>query len=176
MANAPAYQPRWTKGYPGGSDILDRNLREIALAFQGAFGTIEDLRTTIVNILSGDTVININFPGLTARQGIQGIDGDDGMEGMPGRPGAPGAPGARGMAGTDGQDGDDGLGFLPISETSGMPLGTLPSEYTATGDVATTLNGDSRIRSNYSRVCVGPYVINDPAVLVIEDNAVLGVF
>jgi hypothetical protein len=68
----------------------------------------------------------------------------------------------------------------PIAETSGLPMGALAQEFTTTGDVMRVLNGDSRIRGAdgfyyYSRTVVGPYVILSPAVLTIEDNAVLAV-
>lgn len=119
--------------------------------------------------------------GLPGREGAKGrdalnligLDGDDGLDGLPGLPGQRGADGNRGNPGADGNDGDDDRGFLPLQEISGIPLGALPSEYTTTGDVATTLNGDSRIRANYSRVLVGDLLINDPAELVIEDDGEL---
>lgn len=142
--------------------------------------------------LDGDDGLD-GVPGLQGIQGpagatgiaIQALDGDDGQDGLPGAQGRQGDSGQRGLPGADGQDGDDAGGLLPLAETSGLPLAALPSEYTTTGDVATTLNGDSRIRAAtdgsgnvtyaYSRVCVGPYVITSLATLAIDDGAVLAV-
>lgn len=210
MANAPAYQPRWTKGQPGGSDVLDRNLREIATALAAAFGTIEDLRTTIVNITGGSTTNITNLagaqlpPGLfdgggdgegsgdmgpPGRDGRQGVDGRAGSAGADGEdgdmsftPGPAGPPGlsVKGPPGPQGDDGDDAGSPGSMMDFSGMPRGSLPGELDTTGDVLRLLQGDSRIRGAdasyvYSRVVCGPYIINDPAVLSIEDNAVLAV-
>ena len=114
--------------------------------------------------------------GASGAAGLSGSDGADGSDGWDGMPGAVGQQGRDGRPGLDGADGQDAFDAMVPRDQMGLPLGALPAEYTTTGDVATVLNGDSRIRSNYTRVCVGPYVINDPAVLAIEDNAVLGVF
>src|SRR6478735_8592903 len=104
----PAYQPRWTKGQPGGSEILDRNLREIATALAGAFGDLTEIKTTVNNIISGDTIINITgFGGGTP--GKNGLDGDDGLDGPPGPQGSPGLPGLIGPRGMPGDDGADGM-------------------------------------------------------------------
>jgi hypothetical protein len=209
MADAPAYQPRWTKGQPGGSDILDRNLREIATALSHAFGVINDLRTTIVNITGsggGSSTTTTVSPsalalaiagddgddglpgrpgrdgaqGLPGIQGLQGFDGEDGQDGMPGFQGVPGRDGLRGLPGLPGDDGDD-IGIVPaIAAPMGIPLGTSPADPSDTGDVLRFVNGDSRVRGAdgfypYSRTVAGPYVIFDPAVLTIEDNAIVTV-
>jgi len=107
MADAPAYQPRWTKGLPGGSDILDRNLREIAEAIRGQGQTINDLRTTVINVTgSGGT------SGTTVTTVIgAGADGEDGADSFV--PGPAGVPGARGPSGAPGTDGDDGVDGQP---------------------------------------------------------------
>jgi hypothetical protein len=112
-------------------------------------------------------------PGATLPPASDGEDGD--WIPIPGPQGAKGDS-IKGPPGLQGDDGDEASAGVPFMEMSGLPLGALASEYTTTGDVATTLNGDSRIRANYARVVDGPYTINDPAVLSIEDGAILGVF
>lgn len=160
MANAPAYQPRWTKGQPGGSDILDRNLREIATALAAAFGTIQDLRTTILNITSGGTTTINNagspaifppglemigagdesdaFMGPPGRDGRQGIDGRPGfgMDGDPGEDGLagpPGAAGAAGATGATGAQGPTGLGIHGYDGDDGMDGLIVPGPTGAAG-------------------------------------------
>lgn len=126
---APAYQPRWTKGKPGGSDILDRNLREIAEAIAGQGAQIFDLRTTVINITGGGSGTT-----PTSTPGIPGLDGDDGAQGRPGRDGADGEDGADGMPGPIGPRGAIGPSgpaiFLPgDSEDACEPMSIPPGPF-----------------------------------------------
>ena len=111
--------------------------------------------------------------GASGRDGIDGVDGQEGAEGIRGRDGVDGQAGRPGADGADGQDASDAMA---PRDFMGMPQGAAQAEIDTTGDVLVTLNADGRIRSNYTRVCVGPFTINSPANLIIEDNAVLGVF
>jgi len=137
----PAYQPRWTKGQPGGSDILDRNLREIATALSAAFGLLIEIQTTVNNIISGDTAINFNFTTTNVVKGglpafsLGGDDDGDGGMGPPGQAGAAGAAGATGATGPQGPQGALGFGYDGEDGADGF---VVPGPTGATGATGNT--------------------------------------
>jgi len=152
----PAYQPRWTKGQPGGSDILDRNLREIATALAGAFGDLTEIKTTVNNIISGDTVINITgFGGGTP--GKNGIDGDDGLDAPPGLQGLPGLPGVIGPRGIPGDDGADGLDAILMPGPPGQKGDSLRGPPGIPGD-----DGDDAVSGSVVNQSRAQYWISTP--------------
>lgn len=162
------------------------------------------IQTVNVNVSGGSSAAAITPPGIDMGQSdgdsefpliIPGKPGQDGKAGAPSPPGQDGedgdpwlVPGPRGAQGDSikgppgitGDDGDDGASAWPDNRTMGMPLGVMPNDFGATGDVMRFVNNDSTVRGAdgyypYSRTVAGPYVIFDPAVLTIEDNAIVTV-